>query len=366
MTLNGITKTVFLGPAPLLLKAYLSGNITTSGMGNFSPSARDNIAKYGGEIIQKITIMRTPLPATLQSALNVVSLLEFKKRKSKLPYDDLYHLFLVVHTNKRKLLLEKNDVILFQSYKNLQVKETDVMPVQNVPSNLSVVQMLIIVEKKMGRHRFYSYNARSNNCQHFILNVLKANNIGSSQNYEFIKQEFDELFEKMPIFNKIVNSVTATGAISDILIQGEGMNKERKTSPWISHVKSYASKNKMSYRDALKCEICKSSYKKIDRKKIKGGSVDGGVIGVIVGVAILNGLAYYLYCFNGSCTGNHSTGQVYITAEIQPEHIEPVLTTARRMDVPIIRVTSQAQLRDIENGNIEIPTAQTMVLEDIE
>jgi len=31
---------------------------------------------------------------------------------------------------------------------------------------------------------------------------------------------------------------------------------------WIAHVKSYAKKNKMSYKDALKNPACKSSYKK--------------------------------------------------------------------------------------------------------
>lgn len=31
---------------------------------------------------------------------------------------------------------------------------------------------------------------------------------------------------------------------------------------WIAHVKAYASKHGMSYRDALKDPKCKSSYKK--------------------------------------------------------------------------------------------------------
>jgi hypothetical protein len=31
---------------------------------------------------------------------------------------------------------------------------------------------------------------------------------------------------------------------------------------WIAHVKMYAAKHKMSYRDALKNPACKNSYKK--------------------------------------------------------------------------------------------------------
>ena len=38
--------------------------------------------------------------------------------------------------------------------------------------------------------------------------------------------------------------------------------KAKKTSKWIEHVKSFASKNKISYRDALRDKNCKDTYKK--------------------------------------------------------------------------------------------------------
>ena len=44
----------------------------------------------------------------------------------------------------------------------------------------------------------------------------------------------------------------------------------KKTSKWILHVKAYASKHKMSYRDALRNADCKSSYKKV------GAGMSGG------------------------------------------------------------------------------------------
>jgi len=34
-------------------------------------------------------------------------------------------------------------------------------------------------------------------------------------------------------------------------------------NPWITHCKQYASKHKMSYRDAIKDPKCKASYKKM-------------------------------------------------------------------------------------------------------
>jgi len=37
--------------------------------------------------------------------------------------------------------------------------------------------------------------------------------------------------------------------------------KSRKANPWISHVKDWAKKHKMSYRDAMKDPKMKAAYK---------------------------------------------------------------------------------------------------------
>jgi 5-methylcytosine-specific restriction endonuclease McrA len=47
-------------------------------------------------------------------------------------------------------------------------------------------------------------------------------------------------------------------------------NNKKMTNPWISYVKEYASKNKMSYRDALRDPNCKCGYTKKDCKVGKG------------------------------------------------------------------------------------------------
>jgi hypothetical protein len=40
-------------------------------------------------------------------------------------------------------------------------------------------------------------------------------------------------------------------------------------SKWIDHVKAFATKKKMTYRDALKDPKCKSSYKKVEGKGLR-------------------------------------------------------------------------------------------------
>jgi len=66
----------------------------------------------------------------------------------------------------------------------------------------------------------------------------------------------------------------------DNLKEGKGLlsknkifsnNNKKMANPWIEYVKSYASKNGMSYRDALRCPKCKAGYK-------KGGKVGMGVV----------------------------------------------------------------------------------------
>lgn len=46
---------------------------------------------------------------------------------------------------------------------------------------------------------------------------------------------------------------------------------------WVEYVKEYASKNGMSYRDALRCPKCKAGYKHSD-KYIKKSLVGKGII----------------------------------------------------------------------------------------
>jgi len=56
-----------------------------------------------------------------------------------------------------------------------------------------------------------------------------------------------------------------------LLSKNKILSNNRMTNPWIEYVKSYAAKNGMSYRDALRCPKCKAGYK-------KGSKVGMGVV----------------------------------------------------------------------------------------
>lgn len=54
------------------------------------------------------------------------------------------------------------------------------------------------------------------------------------------------------------------GDVADIAgnVAAEKVGGSVRNNGWIHHVKTYAAKNKMNYKDALKCPKCKASYKK--------------------------------------------------------------------------------------------------------
>ena len=78
----------------------------------------------------------------------------------------------------------------------------------------------------MGESNYFNYNSKSNNCQDFILNILKSNNIGDESDVVFVKQDTDFLFKNLPILQKIANTTTNLGATVDVLTQGAGNKKK--------------------------------------------------------------------------------------------------------------------------------------------
>jgi hypothetical protein len=76
-------------------------------------------------------------------------------------------------------------------------------------------------QKRMGS-KFWPYDSQSNNCQHFILNMLQANNFGTTEDYTFVKQDTDALFERTGKLGKVANALTDIGAKANLLMKGAG------------------------------------------------------------------------------------------------------------------------------------------------
>lgn len=199
----------------------------TKGRNDYPPKMREILKKYGDKTILRMFACRTPVPALLTSALNAISLGEFGKRWENQPYDKLFHLDLRIEvledTQRRKVstvLLEKNEVLnaLVNPKKS---KDTECKLILNVPRPMTINKMLAGAQQIQG-DKFFKYSAYNNNCQDFIMALLKGVNAGTQENYDFIKQETKELFRGLPGTRKFANTVTDLGATFNTIIEGAG------------------------------------------------------------------------------------------------------------------------------------------------
>jgi hypothetical protein len=172
--------------------------------------------ELGNEIITSLQIGRTPVPKAITSAMNAVSLGGFNKIFKTLPYDKLFHLFLIITTDKGKFMLEKNERInVSKSYPTNGLETRNVV----IPNNLTVNTLIDTTQSFMGGN-FLPYDPANQNCQDFILSLLKANNIATTELADFVKQDTSEIFKQNPNLAKISKGLTDVGAAINVIQQG--------------------------------------------------------------------------------------------------------------------------------------------------
>ena len=214
-----------------------------------SPSVDKFLDEHGNEQITQFIISRNVINPLITSTLNLISP-NFKKKNNNNP---LYHLKILIKTDRTSLSLEKNERITISRYQ--MNKNAENMNV-NIPSGVSLNILLDRTKQLMGS-RFLTYSARDNNCQSLILAILQSNNLSTPQNVLFTKQSTQELFT--PSLRKITNTVTGVAGKFDILRQGGDIKKK---NPWVKHVQEFAKENNIGYFKALSDPKCKAQYRK--------------------------------------------------------------------------------------------------------
>lgn len=268
------------------------------GRNDYPPKVRNIISKYGDKNITGITLGRTPLGTPLLTALQIASGNTFSQKLENTPYDTLFHLFICIQLDsKDRITFEKNEVINAENTcKSPKETETKNITSSDIPTGLTLNEALNKTKERMGG-KFFTYSAKDNNCQDFIVAFLTANNIGTETDKSWVKQETKVLFEGNDRLRKIANTLTDIGARFDVIKQGVGTEggavwkgatdpvflkeylekkEEQKkleggeiksntntkmANKWIEYVKAYAKKNNMKYSEALKDPKCKAGYK---------------------------------------------------------------------------------------------------------
>jgi hypothetical protein len=196
------------------------------GRSDYPNDQKQLIDRYGSQAITHVSIGRTPLPKLLTSILNIVSLGQFQSIMKQSPYDKLYHLFCIITLSSGvKILLEKNEAINMKVVSSYNPKNTEYINATYIPSGLTFKELLDNGQKIQGK-KWYVYNAVSNNCQDFLIAVLKGSSILTKQLQDFIKQDVKSLFDTLPISKKIVDVATDIGNKIDIIKKGGIMEEE--------------------------------------------------------------------------------------------------------------------------------------------
>lgn len=194
------------------------------GRNDYQPRMRDLLRKYGNERILSMTINRNPIK-NVERFFNIISLGKFQQELNKTPYDKLFHLSLILHTNKGNFILEKNEVLNLVKTDNIPENSTQLSI--NEKLDITINELLNNTHKKMG-NKFFPYHHSNNNCQDFILNVLHSNGIINQTFDDFIKQDLRKITNKHPILNKIIHSLTNLAEKTNILTEGAGLNMQSK------------------------------------------------------------------------------------------------------------------------------------------
>lgn len=216
---------------------------------NYPPKARQTLAKYGNGTVYRIEIIREPIQSTINKALNFITAGKFNQAKKKFNYDNLFHLSMIAFVatpngDKVPIKIEKNEVINItdklviksdakregvssglSQHSSGQDAESIPVPVRQ---GLTLQQMMDTAQKEVGAD-FFKYDAFTNNCQNFIINILRANDLSTPKVETFVLQPVEGLLKELPSFTSpLASLVTNVAGVADRVIQGEGMVLEAK------------------------------------------------------------------------------------------------------------------------------------------
>ena len=90
---------------------------------------------------------------------------------------------------------------------------------------------------------FFPYHPSTNNCQDFIMGILKANGINDQNAFNFVKQDTTMIFENKGWLSGMAKQVTDLGGYADVVMQGGRLSNELSDTELQELVQHYNIKN---------------------------------------------------------------------------------------------------------------------------
>lgn len=193
------------------------------------------LEQYGLQKVIGAVVARTPLNPVINGAINAISFGEFDNLKKKYGYDHFYHLSLVLNLESgEKIMMQKNEVIqiVHLKHSNTLNNKTEYYDLNIHQKNWRLDEVINNTKKFMGDAKFYDYDGLLNNCQNFIVSIIKANSWWSMDAEKWIDQmahRMKEDFEKkdMGFVHKTMNRITKMGSfVSRLVGKGKATKKD--------------------------------------------------------------------------------------------------------------------------------------------
>ena len=185
---------------------------------------RKFLKKHGDEKITSIQVYRFPLDTLTNTMLQLVTAGNWNEIKRKGGHDALFHLGIIVNG---KYTIEKLEKLEGREDSSVLTKpEAQLMDVP-ITKDLSINEMMDKAKEAMGKN-FYTYSALGgNNCQNFVLELLKNSGLLNASLKEFIFQNIDKLVEETPSLTKylaqgITDVARNVGNVFDAIIYKKG------------------------------------------------------------------------------------------------------------------------------------------------
>jgi hypothetical protein len=218
-------------------------SIVTKGIRNdYNPNARAIISKYGGWRVVGVRIRREPIKSFINKALDFITRGQWSKAKDDLNYDKLYHLSLMLTLESpdgqlNDVLVEKNAVVNISDSYNANADQQFKTVNWNPPQSVTFAEFLQRGREAMGAN-FFPYDAFNNNCQNFVIGLLRANGVADPDTEAFVLQPVDQLLRRLPFYaSPVANVVTNIAGLADVAIYGEGKDIVMKSKDFFAEHK---------------------------------------------------------------------------------------------------------------------------------
>ena len=183
---------------------------------NWPPQSRTLFAKYGDRKVLPSSFVACRYPiSTNEMVKNIANLLG-----RKVPHDDLFHLQILFSVEGApELAIDKNEDMRLRTAKHKRARpEMECIPLQYNGPSMTLNEMVDNTMKLMGKEKFFSYSSFLNNCQDFVLNFMKANQL--SGDMAWIKQDIADLLPKWA--KKLADVGTNFKNIQKLVVEGKG------------------------------------------------------------------------------------------------------------------------------------------------